>query len=123
MQIEKKRTVLLNVWLFLLAIANMFITPFSLGVQIVYEGGWDWWFFHTDWGLILIIAVIIPGLNIAFGLAAWKRKKWGVFGLGAMSILASCLMGLWLPFLGIIVGFLEIIVLAVLVIPVWKYYK
>ena len=119
-QIEKKRGRFLAVWLILLPIVNSLITFISQWLLGLLTG---WPFFTGEvytWlppntGFWFNIAIVII-LNIVFSRAAWKWKKWGVFGLGVMSIAGSAASLFY-------VGIVEVVVLAILVRPVWKHFE
>jgi len=124
MPIERKRGRFLTVWLILLPIANTvislwcWIVLFILGMQSAVFG--------YDWGGIVTLAIIpiVPILNIVFSVAVWKWKRWGVFGLGVMSIAASFVSGWSVLFFYLApVGLVGIIVLAILVRPIWKHFE
>lgn len=77
--------------------------------------------------LISNVWQLVLGLcNIAFGVAAWRWKKWGVFGLGA-TITIGFVVGFSLNAAGNILLFIlplvQIVLLIYLVRPKWESFE
>jgi len=133
MLIEKKRGIFLSVWLILLAVFSSVLLILLLGPPTLYPSYFS--FIRASipaWRLAVFPVVII--LAIVFIRAAWKWKKWGVFGLYGMATAASAIALAFANaspeseaflFIGI-PGFIVIallVVLAILVRPVWKFFE
>ena len=121
-QTEKKRGRFLAVWLVLVPIVNsvMLFLTFTL-ISLTYESGQD----MSALKVIAYSSVIVIILNIVSSVAVWKWKRWGVYGLGLMTLATAGVMNWPVPlfFFFSFVQLVEIVVLAILVRPIWKHLK
>jgi len=128
-QIEKKRRRFLSVWLIYLLFFNS-LFMLSTSVSRINYVAFDWDFTEGA-GLVFILVGIV--LSIVFSLAALMWKKWGIVGVTAMTIWSSviCIVNLVIwnsrnelgPRIDLVLGIVGIVILAILVRPVWKYFK
>lgn len=78
---------------------------------------------HIEMPLMLnIIRMVMGGLTIIFGVAAWKWKKWGMWGLGA-TIGFDIFFGYLLVNFGVdIFGYLFLVVLTLIRVGLLGYF-
>jgi hypothetical protein len=62
-------------------------------------------------------------VNLAFAIAVWHWKRWGVYGLGISSAVVFVINATYLGVLAAAVGLLGFGVLLLLVGPLWRYFR